>query len=80
MTKKVNKKIEIEGIVDAYISRWSVTLNGEGLETIIRKAYGIETSEDFTRMLARVRIEFEPVETLLKVNGEPLPKEESDVA
>lgn len=74
-----NGKVVLEGLAEASITKWGIHLNDEGLESLVRRACGLEDVENYTRMYVRVKIEWEPVETILKVNGLPLTQENSEV-
>lgn len=64
----------LRGLCEADVTKWTFALNGQSLDSIFRRALGMENiEEDYQRVLLRVYIELEPVETSLLLNGEPLP-------
>jgi len=68
-----NNCIVLEGLCEVDVSKWTFALNGQTLDSIFRRALSLEDmKEDFKRMLLRVHIELEPVDTFLLLDGEPL--------
>jgi len=63
----------LRGLCEADVSKWTFALNGQTLDSIFRRALGLEDmEEDFKHMLLHVYIELKPVDTSLMLDGEPL--------